>query len=92
MFVFKLQNFVLQRKLTEFSAILKQQQNDNMSRLVSHQKKRPGTRAITNSGKFQNNCPLFVWQNQDNFVQSVIIHVINDLTIISGYQDKIAGN
>ena len=30
--------FVLQSKLTEFSAILKQQQNDNTSRLVSHQK------------------------------------------------------
>ena len=36
-------------------------------------KKRPGTRAITNSGQLQNNCPLFVWQNQDNFMQSVII-------------------
>ena len=29
-------------------------------------------RAITNSGQLQNNCQLFVWQNQDNFMQSVI--------------------
>ena len=42
------------------------------SRLVSRQKKRPGMRAITNSGQLQNNCPLFVWQNHGNFMQSVI--------------------
>ena len=35
-------------------------------------KKRPGTGAITNSGHLQNNCPLFVWQNQGNLMQSVI--------------------
>ena len=35
-------------------------------------KKRPGTRAITNSRQLQNNCPLFVWQNQGNFMQNVI--------------------
>ena len=63
--------FVLQSKLTQFSAILKQQQNDNTSPLVSRQK-RPGTRAITNSGQLQNNCPLFVWQNEGNFMQNVI--------------------
>ena len=55
------------RKLIEFSAISKQQQNDNMSRLVSRLEKRGLER-----GQLQNNCPLFVWQNQDNFVQSVI--------------------
>ena len=35
-------------------------------------KKRSGTRAITNSGQLQNNCPLFVSQNQGNIMQSVI--------------------
>ena len=29
-------------------------------------------RAITNDGQLQNNCPLFVWPNQGNFMQSVI--------------------
>ena len=37
--VVALQHFVLQSKLTEFSAILKQQQNDNKSRLISKQKR-----------------------------------------------------
>ena len=36
---FKLQYFVLERKLTEFSAILKQQKNDTMPRLVFRQKR-----------------------------------------------------
>ena len=41
----------------------------------------PGTRAraITNSGQLQNNCSLFVWQNQDNFMQSVISIVMTKL-------------
>ena len=39
-------------------------------------------RAITNSGQLQNNCPLFVWQNQDNFMQSVIRGEIHDGTNI----------
>ena len=64
--------FVLQSKLTDFSAILKQQKNDTASRLISPPKKRPGTRAIINSAQLQNNCPLFVWQNQGSFMQSVI--------------------
>ena len=51
---------------TEFSAILKQQQNDNTSRLVSRQKRG------LERGQSQNNCPLFVWQNPGNFMQSVI--------------------
>ena len=62
--------FVLQSKLTDSSF-----QNDNTSRFQP--KKRPGTRAITNSGQLQNNCPLFVWQNQDNFMQSVIKPIIS---------------
>ena len=43
----------MQSKLTEFSAILKQQQNHNMSWLVSRQKE-AGTRATINSGQLQN--------------------------------------
>ena len=43
-------------------------------------KMRPGTRVITNSGQLQNNCLLFVWQNQDNFVRSVIILRYKGLT------------
>ena len=61
--------FVLQSKQTEFSAILKQQQNDNTSRLVFHQKRG------LERGQLQNNCPLFVWQNQGNFIQSVFIQL-----------------
>ena len=38
-------------------------------------KKRPGTRAITGGGHVQNNFPLFVWQNQVSFMQSVLLHV-----------------
>ena len=72
--MFKLQYFrpAEQSDRLEFLAILKQQQNDNTSRLVSRQKRGPRMRAITNSGQLQNNCPLFAWQNQDNFMQSVI--------------------
>ena len=68
--------FVLQSQLSEFSAILSQQQND--TRLGWFRaKKRPGTRTITNSGQLQNNCPLFVWENQDKFMQSVINYMIS---------------
>ena len=50
-------------------------------------KKRPGTRAITNSGQLQNNCPLFLWQNQDNFMRSVIILSYN-VVIIDDYDQE----
>ena len=58
--------FVLQSQLTGFSAILRQQQTDNTSWLVSRQKRG------LERGQLQNNCPLFVWENQCNFMQSVI--------------------
>ena len=35
-------------------------------------KKGPGMGAVTNGGQLENDCPLFVWQNQGNFMQSVI--------------------
>ena len=78
-FVFKLQYFRPQNQLTEFLATLRQQQNDNMFRLVSLPKERPGTRTVTHTGQLRNDCPLFVWQNQGNFIQSVISHVIDYL-------------
>ena len=47
--------------------------------------KMPGTRAITNSGQLQNNCPLFVRQNQGNFMQSVITGVNKDLKLLAKF-------
>ena len=53
-------------------------------------KKRTGTRAITNSGQLQNNCPLFVWQNQGNFMQSVITNVNNiGICMLFGIESKL---
>ena len=53
--------FVLQSQLTEFSASLRQQQSDNTSQLVSHQKRGLEQRQL------QNICPPFLWKNQGNF-------------------------
>ena len=73
--------FVLQNKVTELSAILKQKQNDNTPRLVSRQKRG------LERGQLQSNCPLIVWQNQGNFMQSVITnHTIPNYEIESTTQ------
>ena len=62
--------FVLQSKVTEFSAILKQQQNDNTSRLV-YAKKRPGTRAVTSpllSDHIKDKIPKYAYDLQQRNV------------------------
>ena len=65
--------FVLQSKLTDSSSLLFWSNSRMTTRLVWFPvKKEAWNEAITNSGQLQNNCPLFVWQNQDNFMQSVI--------------------
>ena len=38
-------------------------------------------RAITNSGQLENNCSLFVWQNQGNFMQSNTVNLRKNLAI-----------
>ena len=57
--MFKLPYFVLQRKLTEFSAILKQQQNDNMSRLTSRQKRGLEQGQLQTAGNYKKIAPCF---------------------------------
>ena len=52
--------------VSAFSAIWGNRQQLSNLLLISRQKRGPGR------GQLKNNCPLFVWRNQDNFKQSVI--------------------
>ena len=38
-------------------------------------KKRPGTRAVTNRGQLQNNCPLFVCHVMCNYLSDIATQV-----------------
>ena len=55
----------------ELSAILRQSENYNTSQLASCQKQ-AWKEGNYKRQELQNDCLLFVWQNEDNFMQSVI--------------------